>query len=164
MKQTARAAICLGIAMMIFGRVSKARAGDDIVGYFDLYYQQQVVGTSYQGPLGFLHDAATQHFSAAQVLKASSARIVIEDRRNGYLQIDDSSDTDQILTMATYRKADGSSLLVVGSSDCADGCSFSAEFFTRSGSRLDPVAADKVVPTIPPAQFIKPGSPAPKQI
>ena len=158
------AATMLAAAVAILAPVLRADAAEDIVGYFKQYYQQQVLGNSYKGPLDFLQNSAAQHLSADQVLVTSKARAVIEDRRNGYLQISDSSDTDETLTMATYRRADGSSLLVVGSSDCADGCSFAVEFFTPSGGRLDPVAAERVVPTIPSAEFIKPGSHAPKEI
>ena len=64
--------------------------------------------------------------------------------------------------MAIYRKSDGSSLLAVGSSDCADACDFLIEFFVASSNRLQPVALDAVIPAINPAQFIKPGHPVPK--
>ena len=87
---------------------------------------------------------------------------MIEDRRNGYLQISDSSDTDETLTMAIYRKADGSPLIVVGSSDCADGCSFAVEFFGVSGDRLTPIPQSAVVPPIAANDFIKLGQQTPR--
>ena len=137
-------------------------AAEDIVGFFKQYYQQQVMGASYKGPLDFLHDAAVKKVSADQVLKSSKTRAVIEDRRNGYLQISDSSDTDETLTMAIYRKADGNPLIVVGSSDCADGCSFAVEFFGVSGDRLTPIPQSAVVPPIAASDFIKPGQQTPR--
>jgi hypothetical protein len=150
----------IATAILVF--VCRAEAAEDIVGYFKQYYQQQVAGASYQGPLDFLRQAAAQRVSAEQVLKTSKTRAVIEDRRNGYLQISDGSDTDETLTMAIYRKADGSPLIVVGSSDCADGCSFAVEFFGVSGDHLTPIQPSALVPAIGPTEFIKPGRQTPK--
>ncbi len=134
----------------------------DIADYFKLYYEQQVLTAPAATVLEFLHDAAAAHQDSDQVLKPGAARAVIVDRRNGYLQIDDSSNTDQILTMALYRKADGSALIVVGTSDCADACDFTAQFFMPAGGDLKAVPRARVVPEIAPAQFIKPGRPMPK--
>ena len=150
--------------MSVFCAASVAAVPSDIVDHFKLYYGQEIASGAYKGPLGFLRDAAASHTSAEQVLKVRSSRAVIEDRRNGYLQINDGSDTDQILTMAIYRKTDGSLLLAVGGSDCADACSFSVQFFVVSADRLQPVALDAVVPPTEPAQFIKPGHPMPKAL
>jgi len=154
-------AMAIAIAAVMLAGASRTDAAEDIVGYFKQYYQQEVAGTSYKGPLDFLGNAATQHLSADQVLKTSNSRAVIEDLRNGYLQISDSSDTDETLTMAIYRKADGSPLIVVGSSDCADGCSFAVEFFGVSGDRLMPIPKNAVVPEITAADFVKPGRQTP---
>jgi len=152
------------VSICLLVSVAGAAAPSDIVDYFQLYYRQQIVGGADKDPLGFLGDAAKARASAEQVLKASPSRAVIEDRHNGYLQINDSSDTDQILTMAVYRKTDGSLLLAVGGSDCADACIFSVQFFVVSADRLQPVALDAVVPATAPAQFIKPGHPMPKAL
>lgn len=151
----------LAIATAMLAGALRAETAEDIAGYFNQYYQQQVVGSAYRGPLDFLGNAAAQHISADQVLKKSNSRRVIEDRRNGYLQISDSSDTDETLTMAIYRRADGSPLIVVGSSDCADGCSFAVEFFGVAGDRLTPIPQKAVVPAISAADFIKPGRQVP---
>jgi hypothetical protein len=136
---------------------ARAAGKPDVVDYFKLYYQQQVVKGLGAGALGFLHNAVADHEGPEQVLKPGTARSVIVDRRNGYLQINDGSDTDQIVTMAIYRKADGSKLIVVGSSDCADGCSFEVEFFAPAGDHLEAVPRGRVVPAIGPSQFIKAG-------
>ena len=104
--------IALVVAMLL--AISSARA-ESIADYFGLYYQ------SYQGQLAFLRDAVAAHMDAGKLLVPGTARSVVIDRANGYLRIDDSSDTDQTLTMAAYRKSDGGLLLVVGSADCADG-------------------------------------------
>ena len=143
------------VAIALLCIVSPACAATDIVTCFGLYYQQEIIATSYQGPLDFLRDS--HHATAQEVLKASATRAVIADQRNGYLQIDDSSGTDQVLTMAIYRKADGSSVLVVGSSNCADACTFAVQFFSISDWHLVEIAPDAIVPSIAPAQFIKPG-------
>jgi hypothetical protein len=153
--------INFGLVMAILCIAPAFASGDDIAENFKMYYGQQVASGAYNGPLDFLQDAATAHANAEQVLNASGSRRVVVDRRHGYLQIDDSSGTDQILTMALYTKADGTSLLVVGSSNCADACRFSVQFFVASAHRLQPVAQDGVVPTTEPAQFIKPGHPLP---
>ncbi len=128
----------------------------DIADYFRLYYRQQATNGAYKGPLDFLRD------SKGDPLTRGPSHHVTIDRANGYLQIDDGAGTDQILTMAVYRKADGTELLVVGSSDCADGCTFVVEFFTVAGDRLDPVPATAVLPAVAPARFIKPGQSGPK--
>jgi hypothetical protein len=144
--------------------VGAAPANEDIAGYFRMYYVQHVAGGSYTGPLDFLSEAAGAHADASTLLKASSSRYVIVDRGHGYLQIDDGSGTEQILTMAVYDKADGSRLLIVGSSNCADGCNFSVEVFVASADRLQPVPRHEVIPDIGARQFIKPGRPAPREL
>jgi hypothetical protein len=133
----------------------------DIAGYFKAYYAQQAAPGPPHGLLGFLTEAAASHVGADQLLKGSAARIVTVDSANGYLQIYDGSGTDQTLTMALYRKTDGSRLLVVGSSDCADGCTFSLEIFAAT-DRLQPLAPESVLPNVPPDRFIKPGQSGPK--
>jgi hypothetical protein len=148
---------------LVQGR-SAAHAGGDIVDYFTLYYRQQTVKAAYQGPLDFIRDAAAAHAGAEQVLKAGPTRAVIVDRRNGYLRIDDSAGTDQVLTMAVYRKADGARLIVAGSSNCADACTFAVQFFVVEAGRLTPVALSAVVPPIDAARFIQPGHPMPKAL
>ena len=153
----------IGLAMAILGARPVA-AASDISDDFRQYYRQHVVSDAEPNTLGFLLDAAKAGTSAEQVLKPSKTRSVIVDRRNGYLQIDDSSDTDQILTMALYTKADGSSLLVVGSADCADACIYLVQSFIAAGEQLQPVARDAVFPSIAPAAFIKPGHTTPKAL
>ena len=128
----------------------------DIADYFRLYYKQQVATGAYKGPLFFLAE------DKGDPLTPSDARQVTIDRGNGYLQVYDGAGTDQILTMAVYRKADGKELLVVGSSNCADGCTFLVEFFTVGTNHLAPVQSDAVVPAVAPARFIKPGQSGPK--
>lgn len=154
------AAFC-AVATLFFAL--PATAGDsDIADYFRMYYEQQIAGAAYNGPLDFLRDAATRHAGVDKVLLADASHAVTLDRGNGYLQISDSAGTDQVLTMAIYRKSDGSLLLVVGSSNCADACTFQVEFFAASGDRLLPLARDAVIPAIEPAQFLKPGQAVPK--
>jgi hypothetical protein len=107
------------------------------------------------------------HANAESVLKAGPTRWIMADRDNGYMRIDtisDSSGTDEILTMAAYRKADGNLLLVVGGSDCDDECEFSVEFFIASADHLQPVPRDAVIPAVQPSQFIKPGHPIPQKL
>ena len=58
--------------------------------------------------------------------------------------------------------ADGSQLLVIGTSDCADACGFSVGFYAISGSHLHTIDHDAVVPAIDPARFIKIGHAGPK--
>ncbi len=144
--------------------ISAASAKLDVADYFGLYYSQDVAGAPYQGPLDFLRDAAAAHVSAQQLLKSTPSRAVVVDRPNGYLRLDDSSDTDQTLTIAVYRKADGSPLVVVGGSNCADACTYAVEFFAVSGDRLAPISAAGVVPSIKPAEFIKPGHQMPASL
>ena len=128
----------------------------DIADYFRLYYAQYVAPNPSNPPLDFLTG------SAEQALAANAARKVIVDRANGYLQIDDDSRTEQVLTMAVYLKADGRQLLVVGTSDCADACLFSVGFYAVSGNLLQVIERDAVVPTIDAARFIKTGQAGPK--
>lgn len=136
----------------------------DISSYFSSYYQQQVVDGADPGSLDFLRDAARSHQSALQVLKPSASRSVIVDRHSGYLQIDDSSGTDQILTMGVYDKADSGRIIVAGISDCADACDYAVEIFIANGARLKPLARTPILPVISPAQFIQPGHPMPKAL
>jgi hypothetical protein len=89
---------------------------------------------------------------------------VILDRRNGYLQINGNSGTDQTLTMAFYTRADGQRLIVAGSSDCADGCDFAVQFFVPDGNQLKPVPSRSMLPVISPSQFIKSGRQMPKAL
>jgi hypothetical protein len=128
----------------------------DIADYFRMYYAQYVAPNPSNPPLDFLTG------SAEQALATNAARKVIVDRANGYLRINDDSRTEQVLTMAVYLKADGNQLLVVGTSDCADACLFSVGFYAISGSRLQAIARDAVVPTIDPARFIKTGQAGPR--
>lgn len=139
-------------------------AAADIFDYFAMYYRQEVAARAYDGPLDFLSDAAAAHGTSAQLLEVSASRAVTLDPRIGYLRIDDSSDTDQILTVAVYPKADGDVLLFVGGSNCADGCSFSAQLFSLSADRLRPVPLSAVIPAIEPAEFISRGHPMPKML
>jgi len=143
---------------------SSAKVGEDIAGYFESYYRQEVVGGTYRGPLDFLRDAAAAHVTADRMLHPTETRSVLIDRRNGYLRIDDGAGTDQVLTMAVYRRSGGGRLLVVGSSNCADGCGLSVEFFTPGADRLNPVARDAVLPQIEPRQFVKAGHRMPDRL
>jgi hypothetical protein len=133
-------------------------AAADIADYFRLYCARYAAPSAVKPPLDFLNG------SAEQALAANAARKVTVDRSNGYLQISDGSRTDQALTMAVYRKADGSELLVAGTSDCADACIYSVQFFVASPAGLQPVAPDTVVPAIAPADFIKAGQQMPKKL
>jgi hypothetical protein len=136
----------------------------DIVDYFKMYYGQQVAKSGNAEPLEFLRDAAGNHASAGQVLKPGASRSVIVDRRNGYLQIADGSNTDQVLTMAIYSKADGERLIVAGTSDCADACDFTVGFFVPDDSGLKAVPSRPVIPAISPAEFIRAAHPMPKAL
>ena len=127
----------------------------DIADYFKLYYLQQIAPNPNGDVLDFLREGPDQ------ALTASASRAVTIDRANGYLQVRDSAGTDQVLTMAVYRKADGGQLLVVGSSECADACNFSVEFLAVAGDRERPVALETVMPAIDPARFIKTGRTGP---
>ena len=60
----------IGSVMAAFCAAPVAAASGDISADFKMYYEQQIVGRDYQGPLGFLHDAAAAHIKAEQVLKA----------------------------------------------------------------------------------------------
>jgi hypothetical protein len=138
-----------------------ADASRDIVDYFRIYYARQVSNSS---ALQFISDAASAHTSADQLLNPAPSHAVIVDRKNGYLQIDDSSGLDQILTMALYRKPDGSALIVVGTSDCDDACDFSVQFFGPAGDGLRAVDSARVLPAVSASQFIKAGHPMPKAV
>ena len=98
------------------------------------------------------------------MLKPGATRAVIVDRRNGYLGISDSSGTDQELTMAFYTMAGGWRLVVVGRSDCADGCNFLAQFFSADGGGLKPVPRQSVMPAVGPSDFIRADHPIPKAL
>lgn len=139
-------------------------ATHDVAAYFTLYYQQQISGGAYQGPLDFLRDAAAVHTAARDVLRRRPSRAVTIDAPDGYLQVTDSRDTDQVLTLATYRRGDGRWLVVVAASNCADGCSFAVSFFEPRGDRLVPIARATVVPAIDAGLFIKPGHALPAVI
>ena len=158
--------IVAGIVVLavVFGAATPAPANEDIAGYFRMYYVQQTAGGSYHGPLDFLSEAAAAHADASVLLKAGSSRSVTVDRGHGYLRIDDGSATEQVLTMAVYGKTDGNRLLIVGSSNCADGCNFSVELFAASADRLQPVPRNEVIPEIGARQFIKPGRPVPREL
>jgi hypothetical protein len=136
----------------------------DIVDYFALYYEQDVVNGADLSALEFLRDAAAQHASSELVLKPRWSHSVTLDRRNGYLQIEGNSGTDQTLTMAFYTRADGRRLIVAGSSDCADGCDFAVQFFVPDGNQLKAVPSRSVLPVIKPSQFIKPDRQMPKAL
>jgi hypothetical protein len=153
-------ALCIAIAC---GR-REAAAGEDMASYFASYYRQQVAARAYRGPLEFLQDAAAAHKGADEVLRATKSRLVLIDSPNGYLRIDDSAGTDQVLIMAVYRRADGGRLLIADSSSCADACDLSVEFFTPVAGRLDPVKSDAVLPRIEPQQFVKPGHEMPGRL
>jgi hypothetical protein len=135
-----------------------------MAGYFESYYRQQIVGVTYRGPLDFLRDAAMAHKGASEVLRPNTNRSVLIDTPNGYLRIDDGAGTDQALTMAVYRRADGGRLLVVDSSNCADACDLSVEFFAPGAGRLDLVNRDAILPRIEPQQFVKPGHQMPERL
>ena len=142
---------------VFFAGAPAAKAENSISDYFRMYYARQVAAGAYRGPLDFLRDAG----GADKAQKPSASRRVIVDRANGYLRIDDSAGTDQTLTMAVYRKADGATLLVVGSSNCADACEFSVEFFAATADSLGAIPRDAVIPSIEAKQFIEPGHPMP---
>lgn len=158
-----RGIVCISVLIAVCCSAAVA-ADNDIADDFRMYYRQQVATGSYQGPLDFLHDAATAHMDVEKLLKPSASRAVVIDHSNGYLQIDDSTGTDQILTMAVYRKRDGSLLLVAGSSNCADACDFAIQLYAASADGLRPVALDAVLPAIEPKEFIKPGHPMPNAL
>ncbi len=150
------ALICLAAAMPL-----KADVKPNITDYFSMYYAQHGADS---GSLEFLRNAAASHIGANRLLEPAPSRTVIIDRRNGFVQIYDGSGTDQTLTIALYRKADGSSLILVGSSDCADGCDFAVQLFVPGPNGLIPVPARQVLPRVGAARFIKPGHAMPKAI
>ncbi len=150
--------------LMVLAGLTTVRADAGMTDYFRLYYEQLVAGGRYQGPLPFLQTASASSLDVPAVLKTGQSRKITIDPGNGSLQIKDSSDTDQELTMALYRKADRGLLLVVGSSECDDACEFSVEIFNPSGDHLQPVALEDVIPTIDPKEFIKPGHPMPPRL
>jgi hypothetical protein len=154
----------LALFLAIAGGARYATAAEDMAGYFARYYRQQVAGAAYHGPLDFLQDAATAHKSAGEVLRSTASHAVLIDNANGYLRIDDGAGTDQALTMAVYRRADGGRLLVVDSSNCADACDLAVEFFAPGADKLDPVAPDAVLPRIAPQQFLQPGRQMPDRL
>jgi hypothetical protein len=139
-----------GLALLLALFWAAPASAADIVDQFKVYL------AGYKGSFEFLQSGADK------ALVASSARQVVVDRANGYLQIYDGAGTDRILTMADYRKADGGEVLVVGSSDCADACIFTIEFFAATAGSLKPVATEAMVPTVVPSRFIKPGRIGPK--
>jgi hypothetical protein len=160
-RTASRNALAAAVIVVMAGRVAAGAASSPnagIVDYFKLYYAA--------GPSApeFLHDAAADHESVDQVLRPGASRMVTVDRRNGYLRIADSSDTDQVLTMALYTRADGTALMVVGSSDCADACDFAAQFLIPSGGVLRAIPRASVIPPVGAAQFIKRGHPMPKAL
>jgi hypothetical protein len=159
-----KATAAISAVVILLLAVPAAAAGGDIAGFFAMYYEQQIAGAVYKGPLDFLRDAAARHAGSDKVLQSDASHAVTVDRANGYLQISDSAGTDQVLTMALYRKSDGGLVLAVGSSNCADACTFVVEFFAASGDRLLPLARDTIVPAIEPAQFLKPGQAVPKML
>ena len=134
-----------------------------IVDYFKLYYGSQVTHPE-AGAAEFLRNAAANHESADQVLKPAASRELIVDPRHGYLQIADSSNTDQVLTMAFYTRADGNRLIIAATSDCADACDFAVQFFVPGSGGMKEVARQSVVPPVGSSQFIKPGHPIPKAL
>ena len=150
-----RALLSILLVAAAFG-AAEQQAAVNIADCFRLYYAQ------YHGSLGFLQEAVAAHADATSVLKAAPTRTIVVDRANGYLRIDDGSNTDQILTMALYRKSDRGLLLVVGGSDCDDACEYSVEIFAVADGRLRPVPLSDVVPAIQPKEFIKPGYAMPK--
>jgi hypothetical protein len=89
---------------------------------------------------------------------------VIVDRHNGYLRINDGSGTDQIMTMAFYSMSNGSRLIVVGTSDCADACIFAVRLFSPDGKWLRPLPNEPVLPAVSASQFIRAGLPMPKAL
>jgi hypothetical protein len=158
--------IVAGLVLLfaVAGGAGYATAGEDMAGYFARYYGQRIAGAAYHGPLDFLQDTAAAHKSAGEVLRSSASHAVLIDNANGYLRIDDGAGTDQALTMAVYRRADGGRLLVVDSSNCADACDLAVEFFAPGADKLDPVKPDAVLPPIAPQQFIKPGQHMPARL
>jgi hypothetical protein len=162
LRRTIVAGLALGVAIACGLR--HATAGEDMAMYFQSYYRQQIAGATYHGPLAFLQDAAAAHKGANEVLRPTSSRSVLIDASNGYLRIDDSAGTDQVLTMAVYRRADGGRLLVVDSSNCADACELSVEFFAPVAGRLESVNRDAVLPRIEPQQFVQPGHRMPDRL
>jgi hypothetical protein len=147
-------AVLRGLALLLMLCCALPAQAADIADYFD-YYMQTVQISAKRSVLDFLQD------DGENALKASPSRKVTIDRANGYLQISDSAGTDQVLTMAVYRKVDGSPFVVVGASNCADGCTFSVQFFNVTGERLSSVPRDSVLSAIEPARFIKPGMAGP---
>jgi hypothetical protein len=152
---------------LVAGLSQIAQAGGsraDIVDYFALYYEQDVVKGADQSALEFLRNAAAQHASPDQLLKPRWSHSVTLDRRNGYLQIDGNTGTDQTLTIAFYTRADGRRLIVAASSDCADGCDFVVQFFVPEDNQLKAVPSRFVLPVIRPPRFIKPDREMPKAL
>jgi hypothetical protein len=164
--RTARRNALAGAVIVAFaGGVAAAGSapGPSIVDYFKLYYQTELTRPAADIPQ-FLSDAIANHRSALQILKPGASRTVAVDSRNGYLRIADSSGSDQVLTMAFYTRADRTRLIVIGSSDCADGCDFTVQFLVPGDGVLKAVPRESVVPALGPAEFIKPGRPMPKAL
>jgi hypothetical protein len=143
-----------GFALLLALCCALPASAADITDYFRLYHTQHVPAPKAR-VLDFLDKTPDK------ILTGSSSRQVTIDRANGYLQVADSAGTDQVLTIAVYRKADGGQLLAVSGSSCADACTFSIDFFAVAGDRLQAVASDAVLPAIEPGRFIKPGHKGP---
>lgn len=144
-----------GLALLFALCCALPASAADITDYFRLYHDQHIAPSKVARVLDILDETPDK------ILTASPSREVTIDRASGYLQVADSTGTDQVLTVALYRKADGAELLAVGGSNCADACNFSIDFFAISGNRLQPVAKDAVVPTVERGRFIKPGRTGP---
>ncbi|HTR84053.1 MAG TPA: hypothetical protein VMI56_06215 [Reyranella sp.] len=138
-----------GLGLIVVLLWAPPASAADIVDHFKTYL------AGYKGSFEFLQDGADK------ALAPNSARQVVVDRGNGYVQISDSSGTDRVLTAADYRKADGGEVLVVGSSDCADACNFTIEFFAVAAGGLKPLAREDMVPAVAPSRFIKAGGKGP---
>lgn len=157
-----RKALAATVVVVLIARAaagSSPKAG--IIDYFKVYYATEVTAPTTSAPQ-FLRDASASHKTAEQMLKPADSRTVIVDAHNGHIQISDSSNTDRVLTMAFYTRADASRLIVVGSSDCADGCDFGVQFFVYGGDVLKPVPRSSVIPPLDAGRFIKLGRPMPR--
>lgn len=121
----------------------------DIVDHFKAYL------AIYKGTFEFLQVGADKALTSGPESEA------VINRANGYIQIIGRAGTDRVLTMADYHKADGGEVLVVGSSDCADACDFTIEFFSAAATGLQPLAKETMVPEVAPSRFIKSGCTGP---
>lgn len=151
------------IALLLPSAVAAQQSTADIVQAFRLYYQQQVMN-GYDGPLDLMSDAAAAHVPAERIIASTASREVVVDKPNGYLQIADSSSSDQTLTLGLYQRAEGPPLLVVGSANCSDACKFMVQFFDLVGGKLQPVPRDALLPNVTPTEFIEPGKSTPKAV